>query len=191
MARCLCCKMDIVDVKTAFFFELGTEQRIFCNPDCAIETIEKLLDEEESICDYLREQGRKLIKEIERMDEKEKKMFYKPKVMTQEDMQRGFKQATQQRGDSQQGMPNYWRTQSMKQTRQTSLDEYGLQAKAREQPQDQHQEVQEQQEEEPRWSAEEWEAWALSLLTTYYGEEMTPEQMLPSWFVERHEVHRE
>lgn len=116
------------------------------------------------------------------MIEKEKKGFvYKPRIMKQEDMEQGFRRATKSlhREEPQQEkreIPNFWRTQSMIKTRQENLDTFGMEPKLKKE---------EIKEEEPRWSAEEWEEWASLLLSEYLGQEMRPEQMLPDWFVEQ------
>jgi len=118
--------------------------------------------------------------EVRKMEnlKKRKTFMYKPKVLTQEDINSGFGKARRKIGKQQPeepkskglNIPNYWKTSGMQKTRQSSLDEYGMEPK--------------KEEEENVWTADEWEEWAIELLNQYQGEKLTPEQMLPEWIIE-------
>ena len=53
------------------------------------------------------------------------------------------------------------------QTRQTTLDEFGLK---------------DENPNKPYWTAEQWEEWAYMLLTNF-TEKLTPTEILPEWFI--------
>lgn len=84
--------------------------------------------------------------------------------------------------------------ENMKKTRQTTLDRFGLTTKRRKQMEQQKgiqsalnriqkAEQQAQQDEEPYWSAADWEEWAVQL----YEELPQARKYLPKWFLEAYE----
>ena len=111
---------------------------------------------------------------------------YKPKLITQKDMQDSLKKSmSYTKGQGQQAFkprplfqqqqreqyPNIRRQPEQPTTyRQTTLDEF-----TRKEP-----EPEPEPEEEPYWSSEEWEAWAMEIYKQY------PEirQFLPDWFIQ-------
>lgn len=111
--------------------------------------------------------------------------MYKPKIMTQEDMKHGLSNATekirqqrmipqqpvnigQQREPQQYGNPRFGKPQ---------IPNYW--GAPQQQPQ-QQQPQQQQEDNEPYWTAEEWESWAYQL----YHQYPDTQKFLPDWFIE-------
>ena len=111
-----------------------------------------------------------------------KKNFYKPKVMSQKDidesLKSAFKSSTTQKKITLSTTPsNIYRPPTMKpQQEQYPSPRFGQPQKSLyKQP-----EPQPKQEEEPYWSAQEWETWALQLYQNFED----ARQYLPDWFLE-------
>ena len=101
--------------------------------------------------------------------------MYKPKVMTQEDMQNGLKRIfADAKGKSRQ-QESYPRPRG----RQPQPSMFG-QPPRREPIQEIERQIDEYEEDDAYWSGEEWEEWALALYDTY--PDLRP--YLPEWFLE-------
>jgi len=144
------------------------------------------------VLNVLRMKGKKIRRRTNNMDKKKKyENMYKPKVMTQQDIDNSLKNAfSGQR--RQQDKPKFnppqmgqmYRPPTMKAKQQFQPKEQYPEPRAR-QPQPsmyrppQRQEPEPQQE-QPYWSGQDWEQWALDLYNSFED----ARQFLPQWFIE-------
>ena len=110
-------------------------------------------------------------------NKKFKPVMYKPKVHTQEQMQAGLRRAFQ--GAKQSSKQVSFKPQQRKQIPKSGQPKFPM-TQSWEPYRTTKEPEQEYEDEEPYWTAEQWEEWALDLYANY------PEfrEILPEWFVE-------
>lgn len=104
-------------------------------------------------------------------DEKKKRMFFKPKIFTQEETQRNMKEMFQKNREMEQGKE--FKIEGKQLQPHTPLYQPVIEKKPEEKP---------KEEKKTFWTAEQWEEWATIMYQTY------PEaigQFLPEWFVKK------
>jgi len=112
---------------------------------------------------------------------------YRPKTMTQDDMEEGLRElfASQRQSNTPQKRPQQQRpkplSQPIRRTEDYPSPRRGKpQQSMYRQPEPPVEEYEEEYEEDPYWSGEEWEEWAIALYETY----PKLRNYLPEWFLE-------
>jgi len=117
--------------------------------------------------------------------DKKRSFGYKPKIITQADIQNNmktmFKQNPGQQRQNISWKPTHQPQQQVQQNRSINVDNYWKPKQVpimqKQQPAFQQQP---KQEEQPYWSAGEWEDWAVDIYNNYPD----MRQFLPAWFIE-------